>query len=221
MCMYIHTKLTPHHMCYRLPNAMLWVNSIAWFFYGLYVQNYYVAGPNLVGAQFMMYYLLLTYHLHSDPQRVTLRYILLIGQFSCFFIAIIAFISLQDRGQAQVVLGIAAVIALVVFYSSPLSNLVKVIKSRDARSIHPGLAVASAINGLLWTCYGFAVKDLFIALPNFLGILSALVQLVLVQVFKGSYTRKSDDEVVVDDQESKNSSPLEVISSNRGFEEPK
>jgi solute carrier family 50 protein (sugar transporter) len=199
---------------------MLWVNSIAWFFYGLYVQNYYVACPNLVGAQFMLYYLLLTYHLHSDSQRVTLRYILLIGKFCCLAVAIVAFLSIQDRGQAQVLLGIAAVIALVVFYSSPLSNLVKVIKSKDARSIHPGLAVASAINGLLWTCYGFAVKDMFIALPNFLGILSALVQLVLLYIFKGTYSRKSEDEVVVDDQESGNSSPLEVIYSNRGFEEP-
>jgi uncharacterized protein with PQ loop repeat len=40
-----------------------------------------------------------------------------------------------------------------------LSTMVHIIKTRNAASVHVGLAIATLLNGLLWAVYGFVVND--------------------------------------------------------------
>jgi solute carrier family 50 protein (sugar transporter) len=151
-----------------VPNATLVINSISWFLYGLFVKKPYVAFPNIIGIEFMLYYIFSTYHLHSLEKRNLIRNIFLWGFFIVLVIAMIAFIgiydtdknpTIEDFNKAKTLLGITSVLILIVFYTSPLANLVQVIKSKDAGSINLALAIASGINGSLWACYGFAIAD--------------------------------------------------------------
>ena len=204
---------------------MLAVNSVAWLLYGCFVQKYYVSFPNLIGLEFMLYYLFLTYHLHSDAQRKMLRNIILAGFGFVILVAMVAFVSFSEPGESfqkgQNALGLTAVIVLVIFYSSPLSNLVHVVRSRDASSIGLGLAIASGINGFLWASYGFAVNDLvrfcsaiswikYVSLPNFLGILSSIIQIALLFIFRKSKRREDQyvESVDIERTESKGRSSL-------------
>jgi solute carrier family 50 protein (sugar transporter) len=143
---------------------MLAVNCLSWFIYGLLVKNYYITIPNLIGLEFSLYYLLLVYHLHTASQRNRLRLIVMGGCALVGLSASVAFGSLSPS-SAQNTLGVTSVIALIVFYSSPLSNFVHVIKEKDARSIQPGLAIATAVNSILWGAYGFALADLVCHFP--------------------------------------------------------
>lgn len=151
-----------------VPNAMLFVNSLSWFLYGLFVRKPYVAFPNVVGIEFMLYYILSTFHLHSLEKRNLIRNIFMAGFLVVFPIGMISFIgiydternpSLEDFNTAKTLLGTTSVLILIVFYSSPLANLVDVVKKRDASSLNLALAIASGINGALWTSYGFAISD--------------------------------------------------------------
>ena len=70
--------------------------------------------------------------------------------------------------------GSVAVFNLLVFYASPLSNLVAVVKTRDASSIYAPLSVISVINGSLWTIYGLFIQDYFVMGPNAFGAVTGI-----------------------------------------------
>ena len=68
-------------------------------------------------------------------------------------------VGVDDLETARKLLGTTSVLILVVFYASPLANLYQIIKKKDATSLSLPLAIACGINGVLWTSYGFAIKD--------------------------------------------------------------
>ena len=72
---------------------------------------------------------------------------------------------------------------LVFFYGAPLSTIMTVSKTRDSSSIHVPTMVTNTLNGFFWTCYGIAVFDLFIAIPNGIGALFGFAQMILCMIF--------------------------------------
>ena len=143
---------------------MLCVNCLSWVFYGLLQQNYYIFCPNVVGVDFCFYYTLTIFHLVPEEKRNQLKN-MLIGGFTFVAVgALVAFVTIvpyddDEHTKATTIMGIVACIVLIIFYSSPLSGLYQVIKTRDASSISYPLALANGVNGPLWTGYGFAIQD--------------------------------------------------------------
>ena len=142
---------------------MLFVNCLAWVMYSFLVNNYYVFSPNFFGILFTLFYTLSVYHLADQPKRNLIRNSLLIGLGLVMISSLLCYVTLvpmdPDNTLRIRVMGCTAVGALIVFYSSPLSDMSHIIKTRDASSIGLGLAIANGINGLLWTSYGFAIMD--------------------------------------------------------------
>ena len=142
---------------------MLFVNSLAWVMYGLLIGNYYIFVPNIFGCNFMLYYTLSVYHLCPPARRQFIRNLLLLGFSFIMLSSLACFVTLipydPDESIRKKVMGMTAVIALIIFYSSPLSDMAQILKTKDASSVSLGLALASGVNGLLWTGYGFAILD--------------------------------------------------------------
>eukprot|EP00798_Chlamydomonas_sp_ICE-L_P006797 gene6797-30767_t len=65
--------------------------------------------------------------------------------------------------------GYLAVTVLLLYYSSPLSVLAKVLTTRNSASLYWPLSVMCCVNGALWIAYGLAVGDAFIWAPNVAG----------------------------------------------------
>ena len=79
-----------------------------------------------------------------------------LGSLACF----VTLVKFDPDNTIRIqVMGMVAVIALIIFYTSPLSDMANVIKKKDASSISFPMAIANGINGLLWTAYGFAIAD--------------------------------------------------------------
>ena len=55
--------------------------------------------------------------------------------------------------------GFAGAAALLSFYAAPLATLIKIIKSRDASSLDPRLAIMMFINMVMWLSYGLVSPD--------------------------------------------------------------
>jgi solute carrier family 50 protein (sugar transporter) len=81
--------------------------------------------------------------------------------------------------NARDIVGVAGCCALCVFYGAPLSVLAKVIRTRDSSSISGPLAVASLCCGFMWSVFGFATADPYLAIPNSFGVVLSLTQLGL------------------------------------------
>eukprot|EP00565_Helicotheca_tamesis_P007395 CAMPEP_0185727910 /NCGR_PEP_ID=MMETSP1171-20130828/3451_1 /TAXON_ID=374046 /ORGANISM="Helicotheca tamensis, Strain CCMP826" /LENGTH=267 /DNA_ID=CAMNT_0028396555 /DNA_START=237 /DNA_END=1040 /DNA_ORIENTATION=- len=100
------------------------------------------------------------------------------------------------------IVGIAANVNLVVFFAAPLSTIVTVLKTADSSSIHVRTMVLNTLNCVFWFAYSLAVRDIFIALPNGLGLLFGLIQVVLYVIFPrsdGGLERIRTDEESMED----------------------
>jgi solute carrier family 50 (sugar transporter) len=106
-----------------------------------------------------------------------------------FWTCIIAIIALFGSGPTfsaqtrQLLVGIAVNLNLVFFYAAPLSSIWQVVSTRSCRSIHVPTMMTNTLNGAFWCAYGVAVLDPFIAVPNALGSLLGVVQIILCIIF--------------------------------------
>ena len=72
---------------------------------------------------------------------------------------------------------------LIFFYGAPLSTFYTVLKERNSSSIHVPTMITNTLNGTFWSIYGFAVSDMFVAIPNGIGALFGVLQVVLIVLF--------------------------------------
>lgn len=91
--------------------------------------------------------------------------------------------SFLDESTRILMIGIAVNVNLIFFYCAPLSHIATVLETKSSRSIHEPTMITSLINGSLWFFYGVAVNDFFVAVPNGIGALLGVIQLVLCLLY--------------------------------------
>jgi solute carrier family 50 (sugar transporter) len=79
----------------------------------------------------------------------------------------------------QWIVGLLVNFNLVFFYGAPLSTIVTVLQTKNSSSIHLWTMMTNTGNGAFWTAYGLAVHDSFISIPNGLGALLGVIQIIL------------------------------------------
>ena len=90
---------------------------------------------------------------------------------------------LLDENSRTLIIGLAVNANLIFFYGAPLSKIAAVMESKSSGSIHIPTMVASLLNGTLWFCYGIAVSDCFISVPNGFGSCLGIIQLLLCVIY--------------------------------------
>lgn len=102
-----------------------------------------------------------------------------------FWTMLISLISLTNFTPRtdELIVGVCVNINLFFFYGAPLSTILTVLKERDSSSIHKWTMITNTVNGAFWTAYGIAVMDPFIYVPNGIGSLLGVVQMVMVVLF--------------------------------------
>lgn len=103
--------------------------------------------------------------------------------------------------------GIVVNLNLVVFYGAPLSTIWKVLSTQSSASIHILTMLTNTANGTFWFAYGAAITDYFIMVPNGLGALLGLIQIVLCVIFPRKQPTPPDDTKPSGDEYSHQSSP--------------
>ena len=84
-----------------------------------------------------------------------------------------------DQQTATNIVGISVNLNLIVFYASPLQTLQRVLESSDSSPIHRPTMAMNLANAFFWFLYGLARHDMVIFLPNGLGTLLGMAQLLL------------------------------------------
>lgn len=100
-------------------------------------------------------------------------------------ISLVAFSSddTLDEDKKQLIVGTVVNVNLVFFYGAPLSTILTVLRTKTSSSIHIPTMVTNTLNGTFWFIYGLAVLDLFVAVPNGIGALLGVIQIVLCAIF--------------------------------------
>jgi uncharacterized protein with PQ loop repeat len=87
----------------------------------------------------------------------------------------------HGREKSASIIGAYSSTFCILYYAAPLSTAMEAIERRDARSLHMPMIAVNLVNSSLWFTYGYiAIHQYQIWLPNIVGAILALSQLVLL-----------------------------------------
>lgn len=76
-------------------------------------------------------------------------------------------------------------------FASPLFILKQVIKTKSVAFMPLNLSFFLTLNAIVWFFYGLLIDDFYIAIPNTLGFVFGIVQMVIYLIYKGAIPLES------------------------------
>ncbi|XP_022907758.1 sugar transporter SWEET1 [Onthophagus taurus] len=168
------------------------LSTSLWLRYGFLIDNFSVIFVNSIGCLlFLSYTIIYGYY--------TIKKVILWRQFyiSCTVLLLILAYSTYYRHDSdlQQNMGIICCVVTVIFFASPLSSAMYVIKMKNTSSLPFPLIVANFIVATQWYVYGVLLEDQFIQIPNLLGSLLSLFQLLLFCIFPSKKYQSLEDDI--------------------------
>nr|KJB19801.1 hypothetical protein B456_003G119400 [Gossypium raimondii] len=176
---------------------LITINTFCVFIQTFYIVVYFYYGPK---KEKVLYYILLyiVIYLFNFPyfdclqmvgfQLVTLKLILLFNVFGFGAIFFSTFFLKNPLIRLQILGYICMGFALCVFVA-PLGILRKVIKTKSVEYMPFTLSVFLTLGAVMWFFYGLLLKDMNIAVPNVLGFIFGILQMILYAIYK-NYPKK-------------------------------
>ncbi|XP_042506497.1 bidirectional sugar transporter SWEET4-like isoform X3 [Macadamia integrifolia] len=169
------------------------LNCMIWLVYGLplvHPHSMLLITINGSGCLIELTFVLL-FLFYSDGRKRFRVLVMLMLEFA--FVASVAILVLtlsHTISRRSLVVGSVCVFFGTLMYAAPLAVLKLVITTRSIEYMPFFLSLASFVNSICWTAYAVIRFDLFITIPNSLGILFGLVQLILYGKFYKSTQRQ-------------------------------
>ncbi|KAK2409149.1 hypothetical protein P8452_70714 [Trifolium repens] len=177
------------------PYVVTILNCAMWSFYGMpFVSKYNILVLTINGFGFFLeiFYTFIFFIYSNGSKR---KKILLALLAELVFFVLVVFIvmyfitSMKDRGF---IVGSICIVFNILMYFSPLTVMRQVIRTKSVKYMPFLLSLANFLNGVVWLTYALLKWDPFVAIPNGLGALSGLIQLMLYAIYYRT-TRWEDD----------------------------
>ncbi|KAJ4751756.1 Bidirectional sugar transporter SWEET [Rhynchospora pubera] len=175
-----------------LPYVYGLLNCLLCMWYGFPFVSYgiiLVVTVNSIGAVFQLTYLVI-FIAYADKRTKVKMGGLLIGVL-CFF-ALVAYVSLvfYDHSNRMTLVGYLNAASLVFMSASPLFIIKLVVKTSSVEYMPFSLSLATFLMSISFFAYGLLLHDLFLSIPNGIGTLLGVAQL-LVYAY---YSQRSRDD---------------------------
>ncbi|XP_076927678.1 bidirectional sugar transporter SWEET6b-like [Bidens hawaiensis] len=169
-----------------VPYLVTFVNCGLWIFYGLplvHPHSLLVTTTNGFGIVIESVYLLLFIIYSDHKKRIRVLLTLIVETiFLCVLVILVLSLTHTTKLRSAIVGGIA-VGGNIVMYASPLSVMKMVITTKSVEYMPFLLSLFCFANGICWFSYALIRFDPFVAVPNGIGALFGLAQLILYATF--------------------------------------
>ncbi|KAG6592540.1 MtN3-like protein [Phytophthora cinnamomi] len=173
-----------------LPITLLFCNSFLWSIYGCWSNNIFpVLVCNVYGMSTSVVFSSIFYRWSSDRAAVHKIW----TRAACVLTAATLYLVLgscgatgQTHDGVASTFGFIAVTINIALYASPLANMKKVVETKDASSLPITISAVFLGNAALWVVYAIAAGDMFVMVPNLLGMLLCAAQVALYIKFRPS-----------------------------------
>ncbi|KDO76618.1 hypothetical protein CISIN_1g044881mg, partial [Citrus sinensis] len=169
------------------------LNCMVWVLYGLpmvHPHSILVITINGSGTAIEVVYIIL-FVLHSDKKkRIKVMLVVLVEVIFVALVALLVLTLLHSTKQRSMAVGIICILFNIMMYASPLSVMKLVITTKSVEYMPFFLSLMSLANGIAWTTYAFLPFDQFIAIPNGLGTLLGVAQVILYACYYKSTKRQ-------------------------------
>ncbi|KAL0356030.1 UNVERIFIED_CONTAM: Bidirectional sugar transporter SWEET5 [Sesamum radiatum] len=157
-----------------------------WVLYGLPIvhpDSLLVITINGTGFFIELFYISMFITFSDWPKRRKMFIALLLEAIFFAIVVVITLVGLHGTKSRSLFVGILCVIFNIMMYASPLTVMKRVIKTKSVKYMPFSLSLANFANGIVWSVYALIKLDPFVLVPNGLGTLSGLVQLVLFATY--------------------------------------
>uniref|UniRef100_M8B8I2 Protein RUPTURED POLLEN GRAIN 1 n=1 Tax=Aegilops tauschii TaxID=37682 RepID=M8B8I2_AEGTA len=158
------------------------MNCLLWLFYGLPIvhpNSLLVITINSIGIIIETIYLSI-FFLYSPPKK-RLKILLVVGFEVAFVASVVVGVLLsahtyEDRSR---IVGIICIVFGTIMYAAPLTVMGKVIKTKSVEYMPFTVSLVNTINGCCWLAYGLIGNDPYVTIPNAIGTVLCIFQLIL------------------------------------------
>ncbi|BAD88223.1 putative MtN3 [Oryza sativa Japonica Group] len=172
-----------------MPYIYSLLNCLICLWYGLPFVSYgvvLVATVNSIGALFQLAYTA-TFIAFADAKNRVKVSSLLVMVFGVFALIVYVSLALFDHQTRQLFVGYLSVASLIFMFASPLSIINLVIRTKSVEYMPFYLSLSMFLMSVSFFAYGVLLHDFFIYIPNGIGTVLGVIQLVLYGYFrKGS-----------------------------------
>ncbi|KAL6269894.1 hypothetical protein ACE6H2_026805 [Prunus campanulata] len=184
------------------PYVATLLNCAMWCFYGMpfvHPDSVLVITINGCGFVIELIYIAIFLTYSSNAKRVsnTTKKILIALLVEVIFFAVVVFVTLHffhtTKGRSMII-GILCIVCNIIMYASPLTIVKMVIKTKSVKYMPFTLSLANLCNGIVWLIYALIKFDPYILVPNGLGLISGLVQLILYATYYKTTNWDEEDE---------------------------
>ncbi|XP_021718955.1 bidirectional sugar transporter SWEET6b-like [Chenopodium quinoa] len=170
------------------------LNCLCWCLYGLPVvhpNNILVTTINGIGLGIELIYLVIFFIYASKPKRKVIALALLIEILLFAVILTSTLMIFHTTYKRTIFVGAFCVIFNVSMYFSPLTIMKKVVRTKSVEFMPFFLTLAGFLNGVCWTAYALIHIDFWMVIPNGLGAISGIIQLILYGTYYKSTPKPS------------------------------
>ncbi|ESW09866.1 hypothetical protein PHAVU_009G162900 [Phaseolus vulgaris] len=121
----------------------------------------------------------------------TLRMIVLFNFGGFCTIVLLTHLLAKGAGRVKLLGWICVVFATSVF-AAPLSIIRVVIRTKSVEFLPFPLSMLLLLSAIMWLLYGISLKDIYVTLPNVVGLTFGVIQIVLYMMYRNNKTLKNE-----------------------------
>ncbi|KAJ6374558.1 hypothetical protein OIU78_030126 [Salix suchowensis] len=168
-----------------IPYVIALFSAMLWLFYAVFSEDAILLITINTFAFFMEtgYIAVYLYYATKKVKILTFKLLLLFNIFGLGLICSLALFLTQGQKRVQVLGWICMIFSLCVF-AAPLFIVRKVIRTKSVEFMPFSLSFFLTLSAVMWFFYGYLKKDQFVAVPNILGFLFGIIQMVLYVIYR-------------------------------------
>ena len=165
------------------------LNCILWSDYGLITNQFLLYLANGLGGTITLIYITI-FLIHVADRKVLLSLFYNFFLICCIVEIYFVFYYLVPFK----VTGIIANIFNVLMYAAPGEKIYQICKGASYQLIPIWSTIGGTACSTSWMCYGFYQKDIYVVIPNALGVLASIVQIVIFVIYRRKQKNKAQSE---------------------------
>jgi solute carrier family 50 protein (sugar transporter) len=165
------------------------LNCILWSDYGLITNQFLLYLANGLGGTITLIYITI-FLIHVADRKVLLSLFYNFFLICCIVEIYFVFYYLVPFK----VTGIIANIFNVLMYAAPGEKIYQICKGASYQLIPIWSTIGGTAGSAMWMCYGIAQVDYFVIVPNALGVLASIVQIVIFVIYRRKQKNKAQSE---------------------------
>ncbi|GAB4860380.1 hypothetical protein Ancab_035538 [Ancistrocladus abbreviatus] len=177
-------KSTEGFQC--IPYTVALFSAMLWIFYAFFATNStFLITINSFGCIIeALYIALFLFFATKEARAFTLKLILLTNVLGFGAIVFVVLVIAKSNHLRMKILGWLCLTLAFLVFVAPLGVMRQVIRTKSVKYMPFFLSFFLTISAVMWFFYGLLKKDYFVAIPNVLGFLFGIAQMIIYFIYK-------------------------------------